>query len=76
MEQRFWDAVAVLLVGLGILVFIVGVFTDAYNWKLGVVGLVALWVIAVTLRVLTVAMDRDEEFGGYRPRRLYDRYDR
>jgi hypothetical protein len=33
-----------------------------------------LWVIAVALRVYTLTADRDEEFGRYRPRSLYDRF--
>jgi len=70
--DRLWDALTVLLFGLGVLVLVVGLCTDAYSPALGVVGLVALWVIAITLRVYWLASDRDEEFGSYRPRRLYD----
>jgi prepilin signal peptidase PulO-like enzyme (type II secretory pathway) len=72
--MRAMNAFTVLLFGLGVLVFVAGVFTDAYDWKIGVVGAVALWVLAVTLRVYTFSRDEDEEFGHYEPRRLYDRY--
>ncbi len=72
--MRFMNAFTVLLFGLGVLVFVAGLFADAYSWKIGIVGAVALWVFAVTLRVYAFTRDEDEEFGDYRPRRLYDRY--
>lgn len=72
--ERSRNAVTVLLFGLGVLVLVVGLCTDAYSAALGFVGLVALWVIGITLRVYWFARDPDEEFGDYRPRRLYDRY--
>jgi len=73
--ERSRAAFTILLFGLGILVAVVGLVTDAYSAAIGFVGLVALWVIAITLRVYWVATNRDEEFGSYRPRRLYDRYE-
>lgn len=74
--DRSWDAFTVLLLGLGVLTLVVGLCTSLYSAAIGVVGLVGFWVIAVSLRVFWAATDRDEEFGSYRPRRLYDRYDR
>lgn len=71
--DRSRAAFTILIFGLGILVAVVGLVTDAYSAAIGFVGLVALWVIGVTLRVYWLATDRDEEFGSYRPRRLYDR---
>ena len=71
---RFWNAFTVLLIGLGFLVLALGLFTDLYEPKFGIVGLVAMWVIAVALRVYTLTADQDEEFGRYRPRSLYDRF--
>jgi hypothetical protein len=73
---RFWNAFTILLLGLGVLVLVVGLVTEAFSAAMGVVGLVALWVIAIALRVYTVVTDQDEDFGRYRPRSLYDRYDR
>ena len=70
---RFWNAFTVLLIGVGVLALALGLFTDLYEPKYGVVGMVALWVIAVALRVYTLTADRDEEYGRYRPRSLYDR---
>jgi type IV secretory pathway TrbD component len=72
--ERTRAAFTILLFGLGILAGVVGLVTDVYSAALGFVGLVALWVIGVTLFVFWAARDADEEFGSYRPRRLYDRY--
>ncbi|MDM7998546.1 MAG: hypothetical protein QUS33_00730 [Dehalococcoidia bacterium] len=76
MEERFWDAFTVFLIGLGVLGLVLGLCTDLYSAALGVVVLVGFWVIAISLRVYMLARDRDEEFGSYRPRRLYDDRDR
>ena len=56
---RFMNAFTALLFGSGILVLCVGLFADVYNWKLGVIGLVTLWVIALALRVFLVTRDDD-----------------
>jgi len=56
---RFMNAFTALLFGSGILVLCVGLFADVYNWKLGVVGLVTLWVIAFALRVFLATRDDD-----------------
>jgi len=42
------------LFGLGILVLIVSLLTDAYSWQMGVIGLVVLWGLAFVLRVFLV----------------------
>ena len=76
MEDRFWDAFTVFMIGLGVLALVLGLCTDLYSPALGVVGLVGFWVIAISLRVYWLNSDRDEEFGSYRPRRLYDDRDR
>ncbi len=73
--ERSRAAFTILLFGLGILVAVVGLVTDVYSAALGFVGLVALWVIGITLAVYWQATNRNEEFGSYRPRRLYDRYE-
>ena len=49
--KRFLNAFTALLFGCGILVLFVGLFSDQYKWQYGVIGLVALWVIAFALRV-------------------------
>ena len=41
-----------LLVGLGVLVLVIGLFTDAYSWQYGLIGAVALWVVAFAVRIL------------------------
>ena len=57
---RFMNAFTALLFGCGILVLCVGLFVpDAYTWKLGIIGLVTLWVIALALRVFLVTRDDD-----------------
>ena len=62
---RLLNAFTALLFGSGILVLAVGLFGDSYNWGLGVVGLVTLWVIAFALRVYLVTRD-DDDLGYYR----------
>jgi type IV secretory pathway TrbD component len=56
---RFMNAFTALLFGSGILVLCVGLFADVYNWKLGIIGLVTLWVIAFALRVFLATRDDD-----------------
>ncbi len=60
---RFLNAFTAFLMGSGVLVLVVGLFSDAYPWGLGVVGLVALWVVAFALRVYLITSDGDEEVG-------------
>jgi len=40
-----------LLVGLGILVLVIGLFTDAYSWQYGLIGAVACWAVAFAVRI-------------------------
>ena len=54
---RFMNAFTVLLIGSGVLVLCVGLFSNAYSWKLGVIGLVTLWVIAFAMRVFFFSRD-------------------
>jgi hypothetical protein len=56
---RFANALTALLFGCGILVLCVGLFADSYSWKLGVIGLVTLWVLAFALRVFLVTRADD-----------------
>jgi len=57
---RFMNAFTALLFGCGILALCVGLFVpNGYGWKLGIIGLVTLWVIAFALRVFLVTRDDD-----------------
>ena len=51
------NALTVVGIGLGILVFLVGLLTDAYSWQMGVVGMIALWAIGFALRVFLVTKE-------------------
>ena len=61
--MRILNFITALLFGSGVLVLCVGLFSDAYTWGLGVVGMVTLWVIAFALRVYLVTRDNDEGLG-------------
>jgi hypothetical protein len=65
---RLLNAFTALLFGSGVLVLAVGVFGDSYNWGLGIVGLVTLWVLAFALRVFLVTREDEEELGYSRRR--------
>jgi len=57
---RFMNAFTALLFGCGILVLCVGLFSpETYSWKLGVIGMVTLWVIAFALRVFLATRGDD-----------------
>jgi hypothetical protein len=50
--KRLLNALTAFLFGCGILVLAVGLFSpETYSWKLGVIGMVTLWVVAFALRV-------------------------
>ena len=51
---RLAQTLVALLFGLGILVLVIGLLTDAYKWQMGIIGLVALWGAAFVLRVFLV----------------------
>ena len=61
--MRLLNSFVALLFGSGILVLSVGIFSHAYAWGLGIVGMVTLWVIAFALRVYLVTRDDGEELG-------------
>jgi len=58
---RLLNSFTALMFGSGILVLCVGLFSDAYSWGLGVVGLVTLWVLAFALRIYLITRDDEEE---------------
>jgi hypothetical protein len=58
--SRFMNAFTALLFGSGILVFCVGLFSpETWSWKMGLIGMVTLWVIAFALRVFLVTRNDD-----------------
>ena len=65
---RLLNSFTALLFGSGVLVLTVGLFSDAYAWGLGVVGMVTLWVVAFALRVY-LATRHDEGLGCQQERR-------
>ncbi|MDM7999973.1 MAG: hypothetical protein QUS33_08235 [Dehalococcoidia bacterium] len=58
--KRLLNAFTALLFGIGVLVCVVGIFTDQYSWQVGVIGLVAAWVIAFALRVFLITRSDEE----------------
>jgi len=50
MIRKHINAFAALVFGCGVLVLAVGLFSDRYSWQYGVIGMVAFWVVALTLR--------------------------
>jgi MFS family permease len=57
--RRYGNALTAFLFGCGILVLCVGLFSDAYDWKPGVIGMVTLWVVAFALRVFLTSRSDD-----------------
>jgi hypothetical protein len=56
-SAKLLNALTVLGIGLGLLIFLVGLLTDAYSWQMGLVVMVALWVIGFALRVFLVSKE-------------------
>ena len=54
---RLAQTLVAALVGLGILVLLISLLTDAYSWQAGIVGLVVLWVLAFALRVFVITQE-------------------
>ena len=51
---RLANAVTILLFGIGVLVFVIGLCTDLVTIPFGFVGWISTWVLAVPLRVYFV----------------------
>jgi uncharacterized membrane protein YqjE len=49
MIRKHMNAFAALLFGCGVLVLVVGLFSDRYSWQDGAIGMVAFWVVALSL---------------------------
>lgn len=47
--RRGVNAWVVFLLGVGVLVLVIGIFSDLYSPGIGVIGLVAAWVLALSL---------------------------
>lgn len=54
------NAFSALVFGCGLLVLVVGLFTDRYSWQDGITGMVAFWVIALALRAFTADFELPE----------------
>ncbi len=50
MIEKHTNAFTALLFGCGVLVLVVGLFSDRYSWQYGIIGMVAFWVVALALR--------------------------
>ncbi len=50
-EKSGIDALSVFLMGLGVLLLILGPCADLYSVNYGLIGLVASWILAITIRV-------------------------
>ena len=57
MIRKHINAFAALLFGCGVLVLVVGLFSDRYSWQYGVIGMVAFWVVAFALGVFMVTIE-------------------
>ncbi len=51
---RLANAVTILLFGIGVLVFVIGLCTDLVTIPLGFVGWISTWVLAIPLRAYFV----------------------
>ena len=55
---RLAQTLVAALFGLGILVLILSLLTDAFSWQMGIIGLVVLWGAAFVLRVFLVTPEQ------------------
>jgi hypothetical protein len=59
-DGRGIDALSIFLMGLGVFVLILGPCASFYSIAMGLVGMVACWVLSVTIRVFYLGGPRDE----------------
>jgi len=64
-ERSAVNALSVFLFGLGILLLILGPCAGFYSIAMGLIALVACWVLAVTLRVFYFGGTHDERRSRY-----------
>ena len=67
-ERSGVNALSVFLFGLGILLLILGPCADLYSIAHGLIALVAMWVLAITIRVFYFGAGSEED---HRPRNRY-----
>lgn len=56
------NALVVFLMGVGILAVAQGLCTDIFGGQLGLTGLVASWVVGITLRVYHTGTANDNDY--------------
>ncbi len=61
MITKLMNALTALLFGLGILALVVGPCAGVYTLGKGVIGLVVMWVLAMTLRVFLITREDNED---------------
>jgi len=59
------NALSAFLLGVGVFVLILGPCADLYSIGMGLIGLVASWVMALTIRVFFFGGPRDERYSRY-----------
>jgi len=59
------DALSIFLMGLGVFLLILGPCAGFYSIAMGLVGMVACWVLAITIRVFYFGGTRDERHSRY-----------
>ena len=64
-ERAAANALSVFLMGVGVFVLILGPCADLYSIGMGLIGMVASWVLAVTIRVFYFGGTRDERYSRY-----------
>ena len=57
MIRKDINAFSALLFGCGVLVLVVGLFTDRYSWQYGGIGMVAFWVVAFAFRAFMATIE-------------------
>lgn len=60
MVRKHMNAFSALVFGCGVLVLVVGLFTDRYSWQYGVIGMVAFWVVALAFRAFMTTFELPE----------------
>ncbi|MCX5992334.1 MAG: hypothetical protein NTZ04_08445 [Chloroflexi bacterium] len=65
-QRRMLNALTVFLLGVGVLVLFLGPCAGLYSIAVGFVGLIAFWVVAITLRVYHVSTPKDDDYWSYR----------
>ena len=59
-DGREIDALTVFLMGLGVLLLVLGPCADLYSIGMGLVGMVACWVLAISMRVFYLGGNRED----------------